>query len=101
MLDSKWGSSSGAGPCTTATGASDDGSEVDVDVLLVVVFVPDPVVGEETVAEVETTPTPGTEDEVDDTAVDATGGGGRIGEGDLWIRLGIRCSTDAASARAA
>ena len=99
MLDSKWGSSSGTGPCTTATGASDDGSEVDV--LLVVVFVPDPVIREETVAEVETTPTPGTEDEVDDTAVDATGGGGRIGEGDLWIRLGIRCSTDAASARAA
>ena len=105
MLDSKWGSSSGAGPCTTATGTSDDDEDgvgvggSDVDVLLVVPFDPDPVVCEETVADAETAPTPRIEDDVVDTA-DATGSGG-TGEGALCIRLGIRCSTDAASARAA
>lgn len=104
VLDSKWGSSSVvAGLCTMATGgASDlddeDGADgSDVDVLLV----PDPVVGGETVADAETTPVPGNEDEVVDTSAAAIGDGRTTGEGARWIRLGIRCSTDAASARAA
>jgi len=67
-----------------------DGSDVDV------LLMPDPVVGGETVADAETT------DEVVDTAAAGAIDGGRTtGEGARWIRLGIRCSTDAASARAA
>ena len=87
VLDSKWGSSSGAVPCTAATGttgASDEdaadagtggGNGKGVDEVLVVVSVPEPVAWD------ETTPTRGTLDDVDTTAAAIAGGG--IGEADL------------------
>ena len=81
VLASKWGSSSGAGPCMTATEAGAAKEEVEdvdigtcaggVDEMLVVAPVPDPVVCGGTVAGAE------------DTTAAVGGGGGGTGEGAL------------------